>query len=112
MAPRISTTTITEGWTAKLPFTLTADGTALNGTGFTLSACVVTGNDDTEVSTVGKFNWTSAASGTVYYKPGASDLLASKSPYRIKFEVTDGAGDIVYFPNGDANEIVVKAARR
>lgn len=112
MAQRIESTTITEGWTMKLPFTLTADEVAIDGSGLTLSDCIVTGNDDTEVSTVGKFNWTSAAVGTVYYKPGASDLLASKSPYRIKFVVTDGAGDVVTFPNADANEIIVKARRR
>lgn len=104
-------TEVREGWTTKLPFTLTTDGAVFNATGFTLSACYLTGRDGTAVVTTGKFNWTTAAIGLAYFKPGASDLLAAKSPYRITFQVTDGNGDIVLFPNGESNEIIVRTAR-
>ena len=40
--------------------------------------------------------------GHVYYKPDLTDLVAAKAPYELRFLVQDSAGDIVLFPNADA----------
>lgn len=111
-------TTIVEGWTGKLTFTLTTTSvttgvtSAFVGTGFTLSDLIITGKDGTEVDTTGDFGWLVAASGTVYYDPDAADFVAAKSPYTVRFKVTDGAGKVVYFPSADADEILVKPLRK
>lgn len=105
-------TTIVEGWTKRLTFTLEADGTAFVGTGFTLSNLYITAKDGTNVDTTGDFNWVTAASGTVYYDPDAADFVAAKSPYSVRYEVTDGSGKKQFFPNADADEILVKPVRR
>lgn len=109
---------ITEGHTRRLTFTLTSKlptasaVTAFDGTGFTLSNLYITGKDATIVDTAGDFGWVSAADGTVYYDPDASDFVASKSPYVVKYEVTDGAGKVECFPSADADEILVKPLRK
>jgi hypothetical protein len=104
-------TSIVEGWTGRLEFTLYVDGVAFNGTGMTLTDVLVTGKDGTEVSTAGDFDWLVAASGTVYLDPDASDFVASKSPYRVRFKITDGLGKVVYFPNAQTDVILVQRAR-
>lgn len=104
-------TNIVEGWTGRLEFTLKADGTAINGTGLTLSDCLVTGKDGTEVTTTGDFGWLVQASGTVYLDADAADFAASKSPYKVRFKVTDGTGKVVYFPNAAADTITVHRER-
>lgn len=111
-------TTVVEGWTGRLTFTLMSQApdatsaTAFVGTGFTLSGLFITGRDGTEVDTSGDFGWLVAASGTVYYDPDAADFVASKSPYTVRYKVTDGVGKAVYFPSANADEIVVKPVRR
>jgi hypothetical protein len=104
-------TSIVEGWTGRLTFTLKADGTALNGTGLTLSDCLLTGKDGTQVSTTGDFGWVVQASGTVYLDADAADFEASKSPYQVRFKLTDGDGKIVYFPNAEADYLIVHPVR-
>jgi hypothetical protein len=104
-------TTIVEGETKRLTFTLQADGAAFVGTGFTLSDLVITGSDNSSVDTTGDFGWVSAAAGTVYYDPDSTDFVAIKSPYRVRFKVTAGDATVKYFPSGNPDEIVVKAVR-
>jgi len=107
---------ITEGWTGRLTFTLetkataNSDAEALDGTGLYLTDVIVKGSDGTAVETSGDFGWVTQDEGTVYYDPDAADFSAALSPYSIHFEVTDGAGQKVYFPNGKAGEIRVHRA--
>lgn len=101
-------TEIVEGWTGRLSWQLTEDGDNLNGTGLTLSAVDVVGSDGQPVTTTSDFGWITQSSGTVYYDADADDLLARLSPYRIRFQVTDGSGKVVWFPNGAAEEIRVR----
>jgi hypothetical protein len=104
-------TEIVEGWTGRLPFTLLRNGAALDGTGLTLTDCLITGKDGTTVSTAGDFGWIAQASGTVYLDPDALDFLAAKSPYTVRFQVTDGDGKIVYFPKNATDTITVHRVR-
>ena len=102
---------ITEGRTARLTFTLLSDGSAVNGTGITVSNLYLTGASGQVVDTSGDFGWVTAASGTAYYDPDAADFTAAQSPYRIRFELTDGSGKIAFHPEGEADTIVVSPLR-
>lgn len=100
-------TNVVEGWTGRLTFTLQSNGAAFVGTGFTISDLVLTGRNGIAVDTSGDFGWITAADGTVYYDADSADFVALQSPYTVRFEVTDGAGKVVYFPNADAYELTV-----
>ena len=93
---------ITEGTTANMDFVLTADGAAVNLTGATVTL-VLTDKDGTAVTTTGDVSIVTAADGKVRYAPDAADLVASTSPYRARFKVTDSGGQIAYYPSGLAD---------
>jgi len=96
------TISVTEGWTGPLDFILQSDGAAQDLTGMTVTL-VLTGVDGTIATTTGNVSVTDAAAGKVRYSPDATDLLSAKQPYRGRWKVTDGAGKIVFFPNGEAD---------
>jgi hypothetical protein len=86
--------------------------TDLDGTGFTLSNILVTGNDDSIVVSTSKFDWSgSAALGRVYFEPTATDLRTAKSPYRMRVIIVDGEGDIRSYPD-DQYGYVLKVNKR
>lgn len=105
----MTVTEVVEGWTGRLTFQLQVNGANLDGTGLTVSALDVIANDNTIVDTTGDYGWVTQGSGTVYYDPDASDFQAAKSPYRVRYQVTDGGGKVVWFPNGKPDEIRVHA---
>lgn len=90
-----------EGWTERINYTIYADGTAVNLD--TMSATLLLydkrGN---QVSYAGTSGIETAASGLLYFDPSANDLLYSKSPYKVRWKVTDNSGQIAYFPNSGA----------
>lgn len=105
---------LTEGWTKEVgPFTLLADDVPMNLIGLTVdlllrpwartSGAFVEATGDVRVAQLTDV----LASGQVYYKPDASDLSAAVGQYAAKWRVTDGNGDVVYFPNAEADLIVV-----
>lgn len=102
---------VREGETARITLPLLEDDVALNGTGFTVSDLAITGSDGVAVDTVADFGWVSAAAGTVYYDPDAADFVATRSPYRVTVELTDGGGKKRYYPSGAPAEIVVRPVR-
>lgn len=104
-------TEVVEGWTKRLTFTLLTDGVAFDGSGMTLSNLYLTDARGRQIDTTGDFGWVSAAAGTVYYDPDATDFVAGAGPYKVRYEVTDGAGKVVFFPNGQSDEIVVRGVR-
>lgn len=103
--------TVVEGETARLTIPLLEDDEVFDGTGFTITDLLLTGNDDTEIPTAGDFGWIDAALGTVYYDPDPTDFVASLSPYRIRVEVTDGNGKVRYHPNDSYATIEVLGQR-
>lgn len=99
---------IVEGWTGELgPFTLKADGVAVDLTGMTV-ALVLKDKDGAAVDTTGDTRVSGTpTSGKVYYAPGAADMTNAASPYTVHWSVTDAFGKVVFFPNGAADTIVV-----
>ena len=102
--------TITEGWTQTLDaFTLKANGTALSLTGLTVTMVLKDRNGDA-VDTDGDLTPDpdqGTNPGVIRYTPDAADFVAAKSPYTVRFKVVDGDGAIAFFPNGEADQIVV-----
>lgn len=99
---------IVEGWTGELgPFTLKADGVAVDLTGMTVGLVLKKRAGET-VSTLGNTRVDDAPNtGRVYYAPDADDMVNALSPYTVHWQVTDGVGKVVFFPNGAADTIVV-----
>ncbi len=99
---------IVEGWTEELEaFTLKASGTAVNLTGMTVEL-ILTTKEKVAVTLTGTVRVDDdPTTGRVYYKPTAADLQNDLSPYGIRWKVTDGAGDAVFFPNNKADELIV-----
>lgn len=109
---------VVSGWTGLLgPFTLKVDGTPLNLTGYTVTLVVKTSLGVVVAlgGTVALRNQTSFP-GQVTYTPVATDFVwetgstLERQPYTIHWKVVDGPGQIVYFPNGAADEISVYRA--
>lgn len=102
-------TDITEGETQELgPFTLKVDGAAIDATGFTV---VPEFRNDLgiKVTAVGTVrladNQSTTGKGKFYYTPVAADFTWRLGPsefvtYLVRWKVTDGAGTVVFFPNG------------
>ncbi len=100
---------ITEGWTDELgPFVLRVDGVAFDFAGMNGITLVLRKKTGATVDTAGDVRLDAVTTtGKVYYKPDADDFKAQFSPYTVHWRVEDGAGDIVFFPNGEADTIVV-----
>lgn len=104
---------IVEGWTAEVgPFTLKADGVAIDLTGFIASqilALVRKVGETTYVPTTGDMRIDDdPATGKVYWSPDAIDFpTGSFGTYEFRFKVTDGDGKVAFFPNGAAQQIRV-----
>ena len=98
--------TITEGTTANLDFVLTADGSAVNLTGATVTL-VLADKDGTAITRTGDVSVITAASGKIRYAPDSTDLVASVSPLRARFKVTDSGGQVAYYPSGKADNWTV-----
>lgn len=102
---------VVEGRTLRMTFTLKNNGAAFDGAGLTVSNMYLTGRDNTVIDTTGNFGWATIGTSKVYYDPDSADFVASKSPYRVRFELTDGANKIVHYPETAPDEIVVHPAR-
>ncbi len=101
---------LVEAWTGPIDMQLKADGVGPDLTGTTV-ALILRGNDDALVDTSGDVSIIApATAGKVRYSPGAADLVAAKSPYRARWKVTDAGSKVVYFPNGTADQWIVRSA--
>jgi hypothetical protein len=100
---------IVEGWTAELgPFTLMADGVPINLTGLTVELELRPAGSTAYVDTAGNVRVDDdTTTGRVYYKPDAADFVAANSPYAMHWKVTDGDGNVVFFPNVGADLVNV-----
>lgn len=102
---------ITEGWTKRIgPLTLRNNGAAIDLTGMTIQL-IMRGRNDVEIliptSRVEKEPQTGATLGQVFWQPIPGDTVgkAIYSPYTFRWEVVDGNGKQVYFPNGAADTV-------
>lgn len=99
---------IVEGWTDELgPFTLKADGAAVDLTGMT-EELIVRDRNGALVTLAGTTRISDTpTTGQVYYQPDAADLPNSAQPYSLHWKITDGDGNVVFFPNGAPDTITV-----
>lgn len=80
---------------------------AIDGTGLTVTM-VLRDRTGAVVPVSGKVDWLVQASGTVRYSPTTDDLKAERSPYAARFKVTDSSSKDAFYPNGKADEWVVR----
>lgn len=109
---------LVEGWTGRLgPFTLKIDNAAIALTGFTvelklrnLNGAVTPGGtvlvDADQVLNKGQVYYTPVAADFVFLSNGPS----TRQTYQIHWKVTDITQKVVYFPNGEPDEIGVYKA--
>lgn len=105
---------VAAGWTGILgPFTLKLDGVPFNLTGFEVRIKLT--NAAGEVTPGGTVNTLDQGTlpGQVTYSPVETDFIflptgnRTRQVYLIRWEVEDVTGKIVFFPNGEADEIGV-----
>ena len=96
------------GWTGAIDAVLKADDVAVDLSGCAVALILQTVNGTT-VTLTGSVTVPAPSTGSVRFSPGAADLVAANSPYAARWKVTDGAGKIVYFPNGRADVWIVRA---
>mgnify|MGYP001324403865 CR=1 FL=1 len=98
--------TITEGWTQELgPFTLEIDDVAVDLTGWTV-ALILREKNGTQVASPDTRVDNDPTTGDVYWTPDGTEA-AAESPYSLHWQVTDGDGKVVYFPNTMADKVIV-----
>lgn len=90
----------TQGWTAAIEHTLQHDQATFNAAGMTPAVTLRDKNGNAIVPT-GAVSWANAAVSRIRYSPAVGDLVASKSPYRLHWKVTDGSGKIAFYPQGE-----------
>ena len=102
-------TEVVEGWTGALPFTLNADGVPVNLTGLSVVVILKDNRDITVVDTssTGSVYQSASTAGEVTFTPSSSAFVAARTPYKIRFQVADALGKIVFFPNEDEDLIAV-----
>lgn len=102
---------LTEGWTKEIgPFTLKIDGVGFPLAPGVVATLVLKGKGRAASDTAGDVRADSDQAtypGRVWWKPDASDMVAAYSPYTVHWKVTDVAGDVAFFPHGEADEIEV-----
>jgi hypothetical protein len=101
---------VVEGWSGALPFTLTGDGDPLNLTGLTVGIVLKDGAGTVVKNTTAGISVTASTAGEVSWTPATSSgdvFVASKTPYKVRFKLTDGLGKVIYVPNIDEDLIVV-----
>jgi hypothetical protein len=91
----------TEGHTAPIEYDLRHDNASYDATGMTPSL-VLKDKDGAEITITGTVEWATAATSRIRFNPAATDLVASKSPYTLRWKVTDLSGKIAYYPQGQA----------
>jgi hypothetical protein len=95
--------TLVEGWTGPIDEILQKAGVAENLTGMTV-ALLLQKASGAAVDTAGDVTIMDAPAGKVRYSPDPTDLLAAETPHVARWQVTDGAGKVVFFPS-EAGEV-------
>jgi hypothetical protein len=96
-----------EGWSGPLDFELLNDGAAQDLTTMTvtgqarnrLNALVDLSSDVTVIT---------ATDGKVRMTPDTGDFQSEDSPYELRFKVVDAGLAVVFFPSGEAVNLIVR----
>lgn len=95
-----------EGWTTPIDYQLEKNGAAFNATGMAVEL-ILRDRAGAEVTEGGTTVWSDAANSIARYSPSATDLTFARSPMRVHWKVTDGAGKVAFFPKGEYEEWVI-----
>jgi len=108
---------IVEGTTKPLLFTLTVQGTTessaspMDLTGLSsIQIILKTNNGLTAKDTSAGITVTGTTAGQLQYQPSSSSgnlFLSVRTPYRVRFRVTDALGSVDYWPNDEERLIEV-----
>lgn len=109
---------LVEGTTAQLdPFRLYIEDAPIDLTGITVACVVHDVNGDTVTVASGQIEvdadqtWNATAEtggrGQVYLTPTAGQFTNALSPYRIRWQLTDGAGAVQFVPDAAADRFLV-----
>ena len=101
--------TMPEGTTENQVFDIEKNGKVFNATGITENGVRVLDKNGTLVVTAGVVAWVDILKSQIGYAPVAADLPATGSPYLLRFQFTDGGGQIFFSPTtGDGDTWVVQ----
>jgi len=104
--------TLVQGWTERIKTQLVADGAPFDLTGYATPPASVQmllySRLGIPLTFTGSVGLDTPALGIVYFDPGSADLVASQSPYGVRWKITDSAGKSVFFPNGALEEWYVQ----
>lgn len=88
-----------EGWTQRIKYALTSNGAPLDlSTALDVTLTGASGRALIPVVFSGASGVEDAPSGLVFFDPDAGELLASKSPYLVRWQITDADGGISFYP--------------
>ena len=105
---------LVEGWTAPLDYQLTTKDpvtgveTPFDLSGLSVPVTEAHDSTGTVIALSGTTTVVDEAQGKVRFTPAAGDLTKAKSPYFVRFKVTDAGGKDAFFPSGFAIEWVVR----
>lgn len=96
-----------EGWTAPLDWVLKTNGMPQDVRDMTVEAVIKTAGG-VRISTTDDVVVTLSTGGLVRLNADQVDFRAYRSPYTLRFLVTDVGGKIAYFPSGEPITIRVR----
>jgi hypothetical protein len=103
-----------DGWTAPIEYTLkhrdpaTGADSTFNAGGMTPSL-ILTDKNGNQITITGTVEWADSSVSRIRFKPSATDLVASKSPYTLHWKVTDETSKVAYYPQGTPIRVKVHA---
>lgn len=96
-----------EGWSGPLDFELLNDGAVQD-----LTSMTVTGQARNRLNTLvdlsSDVTVVTATEGKVRMTPDTGDFQSEDSPYELRFKVVDAGLAVVFFPSGEAVNLIVR----
>jgi hypothetical protein len=92
--------TFRQAWTEPILYALTQNGNPLNLAGLTVALVgdQTLNRQLTPISFAGTVGISNATEGIVYFNPAATDLVATSSPYYVRWQITDGSVLVSFYP--------------
>ena len=106
MSPPWNPTIFRAGWTERIIYQLSHDGTTFDITGMTI-ALVGSTLSGVPLAFSGTVGILDGPTSQVYFDPAPTDLSAVNSPYALRWSVTDTFGKVAWFPrSGPLNWVI------
>lgn len=97
MSPTANTTTFRAGWTERIIYQLSHDGTTFDISGMTV-ALVGKNVNGAALNFGGTVGILDGPTSQVYFDPAPTDLSNVNSPYSLRWSVTDTFSKTAWFP--------------